>query len=99
MTIRDVNTEETDTFTSAVPGESCKINYHLCCIDKCLVYYLTCKVCKKQYTGKTVYKFILRWNNCKESGMRFLRGEEIKQKYLLVHFLVIKALEKMPTSA
>ena len=42
------NIEETDTFT----GESFKINHHLCCNDKCLIYLLTCKVCKKQYTGK-----------------------------------------------
>ena len=42
------NIEETDTFTR----ESFKINHHLCCNDKCLIYLLTCKVCKKQYTGK-----------------------------------------------
>ena len=46
------NIEETDTFTSTTTGESFKINHHLCCNDKCLIYLLTCKVCKKQYTGK-----------------------------------------------
>ena len=40
---------------------------------------LTCKVCKKQYKGKTVDRFRLRWNNYKESDRKFLRGEEIKQ--------------------
>ena len=32
------NIEETDTFTSTVTGESFKMNYHLCCNDKCLIY-------------------------------------------------------------
>ena len=44
------NIEETDTFTSTVSGESFKINHHLCCNDKCLIYLLTSKICKKQYT-------------------------------------------------
>ena len=79
--------EETDTFASTVTGESFKINHHLCCNDKCLIYLLTCKVCKKQYTGKTVDRFRLRWNNYKESDRKFLRGEEIKQKSLHEHFL------------
>ena len=52
-----------------------------------LIYLLTCKVCKKQYTGKTVDRFRLRWNNYKESDRKFLRGEEIKQKSLHEHFL------------
>ena len=48
---------------------------------------MTCKVCKKQYTGKTVDRFRLRWNNYKESDRKFLRGEEIKQNSLHEHFL------------
>ena len=51
------------------------------------VYLLTCKVCKKQYTEKTVDRFRLRWNNSKESDRKFLRGEEIKQKSLHERFL------------
>ena len=54
------NIEETDTFTSTVTGESFKINLHLYCNDKCLIYLLTCKGRKKQYTGKTVDRFRLR---------------------------------------
>ena len=77
------NIEETGTFT----GESFKINHHLCCNEKCLIYLLTCKVCKKQYAGKTVDRFRLRWNNYKESDRKFLKGEEIKQKSLHEHFL------------
>ena len=48
---------------------------------------MTCKVCKKQYTGKTVDRFRLRWNNYKESDRKFFRDEEIKQKSLHEHFL------------
>ena len=55
--------------------------------DKCLIYLLTCKVCGKQDTGKTVDKFRSRWNNYKDSHRAFLRGEEIKQKFLHEHFL------------
>ena len=81
------NIEETDTFSSTVTGESFKINHHLCCNNKCLIYFLTCKVCKKQYTGKSVDRFRLRTNNYKDSDRKFLRGEEIKQKSLHGHFL------------
>ena len=80
------NMEETDIFTSSVTGESFKINHHLGCSDKCLVYLLTCKVCKKQYTGKTVDKFRFRWNNYKESDKYFRNGKDIKQKFLHEHF-------------
>ena len=81
------NIEESGTFTSTVTVESFKVNHHPCCNDKCLIYILTCKVFKKQYTGKTVDRFRLRWNNYKESDRKFLRGEEIKQKSLYGHFL------------
>ena len=81
------NIEETNTFTSTVTGESFKRNHHLDCNDKCLIYLLTCKVCKKQNTGKTVNRFRLRWNNYKESNRKFLPGEEIKQKSLHEQFL------------
>ena len=82
------NIEEAGTFTSTVTGESFKINHHLCCNDQCLIYLLTWKVCKKQYTGKTVVeRFTLRWIKYKESDRKFLRGEEIKQKFLHEHFL------------
>ena len=56
-------------------------------LQQCLIYLLTCKVCGKQYTGKTVDKFRSRWNNFKDSSRTFLRGEEIKQKFLHEHLL------------
>ena len=68
-------------------SESYMMNDHLFCINKCLVRLLKQKVCKKQYTGKTVDKFRLRWNNyTEESDRKFLRDEEIKQKFLHDHF-------------
>ena len=81
------NIEETKTFSSTVPGETYKINHHLCCNDKGLVYLLTCKVCAKQYAGKTVDKFRSKWNNYKDSDRAFQRAEEIKQKFLREHVL------------
>ena len=41
-----------------------------------------CKVCRKQYTGKTVDKFRSQWNNYKDTDRAFLRGKEIKQRFL-----------------
>ena len=68
-------------YGTCITGESFKINHNLCCNDKCLLYLLTCEVCKKQHIGKTVDRFRLRWNSYKESDRKFLRGEETK------HFL------------
>ena len=47
------NVSETDTFSSTVTGETFHTNHELNCDDKCLVYLLKCKVCKKQYVGET----------------------------------------------
>ena len=94
------NIEEIVAFPSTVTCESFNINHHLCCINKCLVHLLKQKVCKKQYTGKTVDRFRLRWNNYKEIDRKFLRDEEIKQKSVHDHFLreiVITALKEMLT--
>ena len=69
-------------FQAQLQGKLIKINHHLCCNDKCLTYLLTCKVCGKEYTGKTVNKFRSQWSNYTDSDRSFLRGEEIKQKFL-----------------
>ena len=44
------NVTETDTFTSTVTGETSQMNYELNCDDKCLIYLLKCKFCKKNNT-------------------------------------------------
>ena len=78
---------DSSTYTSTGTGESFKVNHRICCNDKSLIFLLTCKVCKKKYTGKTVGTFRLRWNNYKENDRRSLRCEEIKQKSLHDYFL------------
>ena len=60
-----VNLCETDTFSSTVTGETCKINHKFNCDDKCLIYLCTCEGCGKQYVGETTGKFRFRWSNCK----------------------------------
>ena len=39
---------DTDSFTSTVTGESFKINHQLKCDNRCIIYLLTYKQCKKQ---------------------------------------------------
>ena len=59
---------ETDSFTSTVTGETYKINHKFDCIEKCLIYLLTCSKCRKQYVGPTVDTFRYRWNNYRSSS-------------------------------
>ena len=51
---------ETDTFSSTVTGEVFQINHKLSCEEKCLIYLLKGKVCKKQYVGETLDAFRLK---------------------------------------
>ena len=81
-----LNVTETSTFTSSVTGETYKINHSFNCNDKCLVYLLTCKVCKKQYVGQTVDSFRLRWNNYKCNCRKHERKEACMQQFLYDHF-------------
>ena len=81
------NIKEIDTFTSTVISESFKLNHDLCCNDKFFIYPLTCKICKKKYTGKTVNRLTLYRNNYKESDRKSVTGEEIQQKSFHQHFL------------
>ena len=76
----------TDTFTSTVTGESFKINHHLNCDDRCIMYLLTCKQCQKQYTGETTNGFRYRWNNYKSNSRKFDRKESCMQEHLYRHF-------------
>ena len=52
-----VYVNETDIFTSAVTGETYKINHKFDCIEKSLIYLLACNKCRKQYVGQTVDTF------------------------------------------
>ena len=81
-----INVIETDTFTSTVTGKTYKINHQFDCDEKCLVYLLTCNHCKKQYTGQTVDRFRLRWNNYKCCSRKYDDGILVKQQHLYDHF-------------
>ena len=75
-----------DIFSSTVTGETFHINHELNCDDKCLIYLLKCKVCKKQYVGETKDAFRLRRNNYKDNGRKFERNESCMQQHLYQHF-------------
>ena len=81
-----LNINETDTFESFQTKQKYKINHHLNCNDKCLIYLLSCKVCGLQYVGSTTDKFRFRWNNYKENDRKALRGEEHMQPEPFEHF-------------
>ena len=51
---------ETDSFTSTATGETNKINHKFDCMEKFLIYLLTCNKCRKQYVGQTVDNFCYR---------------------------------------
>ena len=50
--------------------------------DKCLIYLLTCKECRKQYVGKTTYAFRKRRKNYKSCARKFLTGESCVKQHL-----------------
>ena len=79
------NVTETDTSSSTVTEEIFQINHELNCNNKCLVYLLNCKVCKKQYIGETADAFRLRWNNYKDNDRKFQRNEICMQQHFYVH--------------
>ena len=70
-----LNVSETDIFQSFQTKEQNKINDQPNCNNKCLIYFLLCKVCGLQYVGSTTDKFRLSWNNYKENNQKAKRGE------------------------
>ena len=68
------NVNETSTFTSTVTGETYIINNRFNCNRRCLVYLLTCNMCKIQYVGQTIDQFRLRWNNYKSDSRKHGQG-------------------------
>ena len=81
-----LNINETHTFESFRIKQKCKINHHLNCNDKCLVYLFSCRVCGLQYAGSATDKFRLRWNNYKENNRKALRAEKHMQLERFEHF-------------
>ena len=66
---------------STITGQVFKMNF------TCVVYLLTCRMCKKQYTCSTITRF-REWFNQYKSNLKFyLEGRrDFKQKKLLGHF-------------
>ena len=75
-------------FKSTLTGEIYKTNFHFDCNSLCVVYLITCKVCKKQYTGSTVTKFRARFNQYKSNLKLYGEGRRgFFQEKLIEHFL------------
>ena len=81
-----LSVSETNIFESFQTKKQCKINHHLDCNDKCLIYLLSCKICGLQYVGFTTDRFRLRWNNYKDNDRKAQRCEEHMQPELFEHF-------------
>ena len=63
------------------------MNFHFDCNSICVVYLLTCRICKKQYTGSTITRFRERFNQYKSNLKLYGEGRrDFKQKKLLEHF-------------
>ena len=80
-----LNVNETDSFASSVTKEEYKINHCFNCNEKCFIYFLTGKVCLKQYVGQAVDEFRLRWKNYKSNNRKH-RFDSCMQEYLFEYF-------------
>ena len=74
-------------FKSAVTGEVYKMNFYFDCNSICVVYLLTFRICKKQYTVSTITRFRELFNQYKSNLKLYGEGRRgFKQKKLLEHF-------------
>ena len=74
-------------FKSTVIGEVFKMNFHFDCNIICVVYLLTCRICKKQYTGSAITRFREQFNQHKSNLKLYGEGQrDFKEKNLLEHF-------------
>ena len=62
------------------------MNFHFDCNIICMVYLLTCRICKKQYTGSTITRFWDRFNQYKSNLKFYGEGRRDFKKKLLEHF-------------
>ena len=71
-------------FKSTVSGEVFKMNFHFGCNRICVVNLLTCRICKKQYTGSTITRFREQFTLYKSNLKLYGEGRrDFKQKRLL----------------
>ena len=64
---------KTERFTNTVTGETYKFNHKFDCMEKYLIYLLTCNKCRKHYVGQTVDTFCYRWNNYRSNSRKHAR--------------------------
>ena len=81
-----LNVSETNIFETFQTKKQYKINHHLDCNDKCLIYLLSCRICGLQYLVSTTYRFRLRWSNYKDNDRKAQQGEGHMQPKLFEHF-------------
>ena len=80
------NVLETNTFNCINDQTTYKLNHQFECNIKCLVYFITCNKCLKQYVGQTVDMFTSRWNEYKDNSRKFDRGDDCMQGNLYEYF-------------
>ena len=68
------NIESTNLFSNTVTAELYTINHYFNYDSKCLVYLITCRTCKLQYTGQTCHAFRKSGNNYKCCARKPERG-------------------------
>ena len=73
-------------FNGMVTGETYKMNFHFDCKSLCVIYLITCKMCRKQYTGSTVIKFRACFNQYKSNLKLYGEGRRFFQEKLIEHF-------------
>ena len=93
------NVTGTSTFSSAVTGDTFKLNHSLNCDDKCLIYLMICKWCNKQHTGETTDLFRSRWNSYK-TMLESLTGKSLvcSNTYINIFRLRVKGLPEWGVS-
>ena len=80
-----LNVSQTYIFESFQTKRQYKINHHLNCNDKYLIYLLSCKTCGLHYVGYFTDRFRLSWNSYKDNDRKAQLGEEhISQNYLSI---------------
>ena len=72
-------------FGCTVDGKQYNVNYLFNC--DCVVYYLTCRMCKKQYVGQTSGKFRFRWSSYKSCQKKAMSSRADTQAFFHSHFL------------
>ena len=74
-------------FKSTVTGEVFKMNFHFDCNSVCVVYLLTCRICKKKYTGSAITRSREQFNQHKFNLKLYGEGQGFQTKNVMGTFL------------